>query len=95
MLSDKEINKKLMIMDNYEERWIEKNPQNVYSYLTDNSLLMPLAFANKVNVNHYSDEDGDYVSASIAGESGNLCFADDKDYLRAIALCLIKFEELK
>lgn len=91
--SDYEINRLLMILDNYEERWLNKNPNNVKPYLEEFDLLMPLSMEYNVNINKLEDEEGFYYSATISNmstEYSNDCISDNESMLRAVALCILK-----
>lgn len=95
---DRETNIKLMLIDNYEEKWIKKNPNNVVDYLNDWNLLMPLALEFGVNTNKMEDDDGIYFSATKSDLTPNYSnsFISDQPLLQyAIAHCIIKIDEDK
>lgn len=97
-MTDFEKNKELMILDGYEEKYLEKNPQNVEDYFSDYNLMIPLSGKENINLNVLEDEKGKYFSATVStmqdAEYSNICITDSEDMLRAIGDCILKKQRI-
>ena len=62
--------------------------------LNDPSDAWPIIVENKINVNWFDDEDGDYASCTTGEVNDNRFLSDHENPLRAAMICFLKMKEV-